>query len=242
MFTRRDDFGSQLPNVIIGNPIGTGKASKDYEAAKSGDVVAAVRLTKQLVTPELLRKVAAALCGRKPIVAGVASIEFTGINQLPTVAATAIGLHLSLEVETEIVQASSPMRTAMSGLDRIFAAPVFDGEVQPGRGYLLLDDTVTQGATFAALASHIKAGGGHVVSVVALTGKDYSRTIKPSPETLAKLREHYADLESTFKAATGYGFDGLTQSEARYLANYKPSGEVRNRIIEAGKKAGGEVG
>lgn len=43
-------------------------------------------------------------------------------------------------------------------------------------------------------------------------------------------------MENEFIKATGYEFDQLTQSEARYLANFKPAITVRNRILEAGSK------
>jgi adenine/guanine phosphoribosyltransferase-like PRPP-binding protein len=43
-----------------------------------------------------------------------------------------------------------------------------------GQDRLLVDDTLTQGGTFAALASHIKEGGGNVVGAVGATGKQYS--------------------------------------------------------------------
>lgn|GEM_PF-2050573 len=90
------------------------------------------------------------------------------------------------------------------------------------------------------------------MAVVALTGHQYSATLKPNNKTLAKLREIHGDSEDAFREALGYGFDALTQSEARYLANFKPANKVRTRILEerdsrrneAGAGAGrdGEVG
>ena len=79
--------------------------------------------------------------------------------------------------------------------------------------------------------------GGKISGVVALTGKQYSAKIQPSTELLSQVREQYGDIESYFRAATGYGFDALTQSEARYLAKHNDAQSVRNRIIEAGRKA-----
>ena len=57
----------------------------------------------------------------------------------------------------------------------------------------------------------------------------YDQQIK---ETLDKLYSKYGTLEDDFKAATGYGLDALTQSEARYLAYYKPAVAVRTCIIK----------
>ena len=237
-FARRDDLGSAIPDVIIANPLGIAKTDTDYAAAKAGDVEAAVRLAKQLVTPGLLNKIGALVGQDKPFVVGVAAIEASGENQLPGAAASIIARHLALPLSADIVQSNSPKRTAMNGLDRIFTAPEFDGNVESGKSYILVDDTVTQGATFAALASHIKSNGGTVRAVVALTGKNYSATIQPSQDNLSKLRDKYGDLESTFKATTGYGFDGLTNSEARYLAAFEPSQSVRDRILQAAQPAG----
>jgi hypothetical protein len=77
-----------------------------------------------------------------------------------------------------------------------------------------------------------------VAGVIALTGKQYSAKIQPSPETLASLRQKHGDLENEFRAATGYGFDSLTESEARYLARYEPADRLRDRISEEGRRGG----
>ncbi|MBY0243618.1 MAG: hypothetical protein K2X55_30370 [Burkholderiaceae bacterium] len=64
-----------------------------------------------------------------------------------------------------------------------------------------------------------------------LTGKKYTAKIELSHHNLAKLREHYGDIEDAFRAATGYGYDALPESEARYIAGFKPVDAVRNRIL-----------
>ena len=55
----------------------------------------------------------------------------------------------------------------MDGPGRLFNSPEFDGPVVNGATYLLVDDTLSQGGTFAALASHIQLGGGKVIGAVA---------------------------------------------------------------------------
>lgn len=238
LFSIRTDSGNQLPEAIIGSDLGAATKHPDYYAAKAGDTDAAIKVAVDLVTPELVNKVRSVIGSSKPMVVPVVSVEASGRNKIPLASAEVLAKRLGLKTEIRIVQSNSPKRTAMDGLDRIFAAPEFDGPVVSGRDYLILDDTLTQGATFAALASHIQRGGGRVVGSVALTGKQYSAKLKPSAETLKALREKHGDLESDFKAATGYGFDALTESEARYLANFKPTQSVRDRILEAGRRAG----
>lgn len=231
----RSDSPATTPDAIIGSTLGSASKHPDYAAAKAGDVVAATRLAVDLVTPEMVAKVAAALEGARPRVLPVAAEESAGRNKIPRAVAEVLAARLGLETATGIVQANRARRTGLDGLDRIFAPVDFEGSVEPG-DYLLVDDTLTQGGTFAALASHIREGGGTVAGVVALTGKQYSAKIQPSPETLTSLRQKHGDLEDQFRAATGYGFDALTESEARYLARYEPAERLRDRIAEEGRR------
>jgi hypothetical protein len=138
---------------------------------------------------------------------------------------------LGTNFETGIYQARKSNRSAAGGLDRVFISSEFAGPVEAGKAYLLLDDTLTQGGTFAALTDHITRNGGSVTGIIALTGKEYSRTLSLSDGTLAKVRAPLGDLESDFREATGHGFDSLTESEARTLATWKPLESVRSRIL-----------
>lgn len=242
-YSRSDKGGAMIPDVLIGSTLGSASSHPDYPAAKAGNVDAAMRLALDLVTPELVAKVKKQIGVARPRVVPVTAEEAAGRNKIPMAASAVLAGQLGLDVETGIVQANRAHRTGMDGLDRIFAPVDFAGVVKPGP-YLLVDDTLTQGGTFAALASHIREGGGTVAGVIALTGKQYSATIQPSPETLASLRQKHGDLENEFRAATGYGFDALTQSEARYLARYEPAQRLRDRIVEAGRagRAGANAG
>lgn len=234
-YSRSDKGGAMIPDAMIGSTLGGASSHPDYAAAKGGDIEAAVRLAQQLVSPELVAKVRAAIGDAKPRVVPVAAEEAAGRNKIPRAAAEVLAMRLGLETASGIVQANRAHRTGLDGLDRIFAPVDFSGAVVPGP-YLLVDDTLTQGGTFAALASHIRDGGGTVAGVIALTGKQYSATIQPSADTLAALRQKHGDLENEFRAATGYGFDALTQSEARYLARYEPAQRLRDRILDEGRR------
>ncbi|WP_145914904.1 PLxRFG domain-containing protein [Comamonas thiooxydans] len=226
---------TSMPDAIIGSTLGSASSHPDYAAAKGGDIEAAVRLAMDLVTPDLVAKVKAAIGDTKPLVVPVAAEEASGRNKIPRAAAEVLAHRLGLKAANGIVQANRARRTGMDGLDRIFAPVDFAGVVE-AKPYLLVDDTLTQGGTFAALASHIREGGGTVAGVIALTGKQYSAKIQPSPETLASLRQKHGDLENEYRAATGYGFDALTESEARYLARYEPADRLRDRISDEGRR------
>lgn len=226
---------TSMPDAIIGSTLGSASSHPDYAAAKAGDIEAAFRLAQDIVTPELVAKVRAAIGDSKPVVVPVAAEEATGRNRIPVAAAGVLAQRLGLSTSGAIVQANRAHRTGMDGLDRIFAPVDFAGAVE-AKPYLLVDDTLTQGGTFAALASHIREGGGTVAGVIALTGKQYSAKIQPTTESLASLRQKHGDLENEFRAATGYGFDSLTESEARYLARYEPADRLRDRISAEGHR------
>ena len=223
---------------ILGD-LGSLSNDPDYAAGKSGDLEAAIRTARRVVTPGAIDAVSGI---EDPIIVGVVSVEASGRNKVPFAAASVLANKAGAELDTDIVQASSPKRTAMEGLGRIFSRPLFDGPVQAGRNYVLVDDTITQGGTFAALSDHIEDGGGKVAAVIALSGKQYSAKISADPATISSVRQKFGDLENDFQKATGYNLDQLTQSEARYLANFKPASAVRDRILAEAGKAGRSEG
>lgn len=239
--SRRDAEPVDLPPAVVGQPLGAAGKHADHAAAKAGDPRAAARLVNDLVTPEVVEKVRAAMGGERATIVPVLAVEATGNNQIPLATSKRLGAALGVPVETGIIQSVKARRSALGGLDRIFQQPEFDGQVEAGKAYFLLDDTLTQGGTLAALASHIRQNGGRVVGTFALTGKQYSSTLRLSPETLQSVRDRYGDLETEFRTATGRGFEALTESEGRYLAAHGTPDAVRARIVAEGRERGGGV-
>ena len=80
-------------------------------------------------------------------------------------------------------------------------------------------------------------GGGKTIANIALTGKAYISKIALSENSLKSVRDKYGDLENEFKQATGYGYEGLTASEARYVTLGIASNKFRDRIIAESQKA-----
>lgn len=220
----------RLPRAILGDTLGGLQKHPDYFAAKTGDFDAAMRLAADVVTLDLAQKLDGV---EADAVLGVITDEDIGVNAIPSAAAAHLAKRLDLAVAQGIHKKAGIKRTQMDGLDRVFKNPEFTGDVKKGARYILLDDTLTQGGTFAALANHIESNGGSVAAVVALTGKNYSSELNLSDDTLSKLRAQLGDAEPKFQQATGRGFDQLTESEARYLANFKPKSAILERIAEA---------
>jgi hypothetical protein len=86
------------------------------------------------------------------------------------------------------------------------------------------------------MRSHIIGGGGRVIGATVLTGKSYSATLVLKIEALDALRlKHGKEPEEWWYQRFGFGFDCLTESEARYLLRTPNADRIRNKIIEAVK-------
>jgi hypothetical protein len=175
-----------------------------------------------------------ALCGkRKPRLVPVHAVESDGINCLPATFAAALGGRLRLDVEAGIVQANVVAHTGADEWQRIVRPALFDGEVEAGRDYVVLDDFVGQGGTLANLRGHVLAGGGRVIAAAALAGRKGGATLAVQPGTLTALRTRYETIEETWRQTFGYRFDCLTEQEAQGLLRLKNAGSLRARLATA---------
>jgi hypothetical protein len=233
-------FPPDFPDVLIQrpfNPAAKPARHPDHDAAKAGDRDAAIRFVMAMVVPDKLPTLGALVSGAAAMVVAPHAMEAVGRNAIPETYAHYVSDMLGLRLDRMIVQANRPERTGRDGAYRLAARAQFDGLVEPGRTYLLVDDNVTQGGTLADLRSYILLAGGNVVGATTLTGSRSSEILAPRSETLAGLRDKFPDLEAKWKAAFGYDFSGLTQGEATYLLRSKPADALGDRII-AGRQAG----
>lgn len=143
-------------------------------------------------------------------------------------------------MELRIVQANVVNHTGASGWERIARPPIFSGEVAGGKNYVLVDDFIGQGGTLANLRGHIVQAGGNVTAAITLTGKAYSAKLALEKETLKNLRDkHGEEIENWWRANFGYGFGGLTESEARYLVRAENAHTIRAKLAAAGFEGNG---
>ncbi len=220
MFSR-DGWDENFPDVALAHPLNAARDHEDYAAAKGGDREAALRLARDLVTPEFVDRVREALPeGSKPYIVPVVARESAGHNRIPDAAAHMLARELGAKVDRTFVQAEKVGRGGADAMHRLANQPTFEGKVEPGRQYVLLDDTLTQGGTLAQLKTHIEREGGEVVLATALTGKEYSRKLALEPQSLEKVRERFGRIEGWWRREFGHGFDGLTESEARTILKY----------------------
>lgn len=232
----RDGWAADFPDVVTAHRPGFVRDHADYAAAKAGDSEAALRLARDAVTPDFVQRVREAIPeGSKPIIVPVVAREATGNNRIPDAAAEVLAHQLGTTVDHDLIQAEKVGRGGADAMHRLANQPTFDGPVKAGQDYVLLDDTLAQGGTLAQLKTHIERGGGRVVLATALTGKDYSRKLALDSETLGQVRERFGRIEGWWRRHFGYGFDGLTESEARTILTYNGGrlspDALRDRIL-----------
>ncbi len=137
----------------------------------------------------------------------------------------------------DIVQSNIVSHTGSDGFSRLARQARFEGSVDSQDVYFLVDDFIGQGGTLANLRSFLISKGAEVVGACVLTGKPYSAKLSLSSETLKLLRtKHGIELENWWRATFNFGYECLTESEARYLVNTPTIDRIRNRIAAAFKE------
>ncbi|MBI4205244.1 MAG: phosphoribosyltransferase [Betaproteobacteria bacterium] len=238
----RTPWGDFPDALIHQTSIPTVQRHPKYRAAKDGDIASAVQLVDDTLNPVLVDRIVAELRGRSAILVPVFAEEAYGVNRIPMVMAEALEAHLqgraSINVTADIVQANRAGHTGASGWTRIAHPTLFDGPIEKGSAYVIVDDFIGQGGTIANLKGYIESHGGEVILATTLTGQAYSAKLVSVETTLAALRaKHGKELEDWWRSTFGYGFERLTESEARYLTRAEDADIIRNRLAQARRQA-----
>jgi len=224
----------KFPLVWIHATESTVKQNLSYVAAKEGDPNKAFQLVSDTLSSVVVNELARVFCGRRPILVSAHAIEGAGVNAIPEVLADVLAQQLDWRIDSGIVQTNIVAHTGANGFSRLARQAMFDGPVVAGDEYILVDDFVGQGGTLTNMRAHILSSGGTVIGATVLTGKPYSAYLQLRADTLEKLRlKHGKALEIWWKQRFGFGFDCLTESEARYLLNTPDAERIRNRIAAA---------
>jgi hypothetical protein len=223
---------NHFPNVLIHASESSVKQHGDYRHAKSGNGLAAIHLVRDTINATQVGVLGSLVTGRKPILVSAHAYEREGVNAIPEIFADELGQHLAWPVDNGVVQTNVVAHTGADGFSRLARQAEFDGSIQRGAEYVLVDDFVGMGGTLANLRGFIESQGGKVLAAVALTGKPHSAQLQLTTERLNELRhKHGTELEHWWQQHFGHAFDALTESEARYLVRTPDADTVRNRII-----------
>lgn len=207
-----------------------------FNRAKAGDAEAAADLIDALMSDEKRRAKVLQLKKDHPnaaIACPVHAEEVSGRNALPFAYAQYIADALGMDVDDTIVQTVKAGHTGSDAWHRLTHRAQFEGDVEDGKEYILVDDHITQGGTINELRSYIENNGGKVVAVAALTASKGSAILSPSKEIIDELKARYPDIDQLLRDADIAGsVDAITNSEAEYIKSFSPD-TFRDRIAQA---------
>lgn len=232
---RRTEW-NDFPDAIIHADESSVKKHPVYAAAKQGDAAAAERLILEMTTIGALDRISALIGKAQPHLLAVHALETEGMNAIPRIFSGILAKLLDLTLADGIIQINRVTHTGADGYHRLAFPALFGGDVGR-REYFLVDDFIGQGGTLANLRGFVESKGGSVLGATVLTGKAYSAKLKLENETLHKLRlKHGSEFEEWWTFTFGYGFERLTESEARYLIRADNAHTISERIIAAERK------
>jgi hypothetical protein len=232
---RRTDWGD-FPDVVIHSDESFVKKHSLYATAKAGDITAAQGLVLESMTVGAIEKICELIGEAKPFLLAVHAVETEGGNPIPLVIAQMLSKILDLPLDIEVIQINTAGHTGADGYTRLAFPALFDGTVQQGE-YFLVDDFIGQGGTLANLKGFLESRGAQVIGATTLTGKAYSAKLKLRNDALQTLREkHGNEFEEWWIDTFGYGFERLTESEARYLTRADDAHSIAARIVAARRK------
>jgi hypothetical protein len=224
----------KFPDVLIHATESAVKQHPAYWAAKTGDGTAALALVGDTINAAKIEELRELLAGQAPILVSAHAFEQEGVNAIPEIFADQLGDALSWPVDSNVVQTNVVAHTGADGFSRLARQAEFDGPIQAGAVYVMVDDFIGMGGTLANLKGYIESNGARVLAAVALTGKPHSARLALTPQRLDELRsKHGAELEHWWQERFGHAFDALTESEARYLVRTADADTIRNRLVAA---------
>jgi hypothetical protein len=213
-----------------------------YRLAKTGvSTEAALQLAYDCIADDAMQRLKAKIGAREPRIVAVHAEESQGRNKIPLAYGEVLAAVLGLDTDPGIVQCSVANHTAAPSIyHRLVSPPVFDGYVEKGADYLIVDDTCTMGGTLANLKGFIEHHGGSVVgmSVLSLSNPRLLYDIDLSGPTRRQITMRHPTLDAFLKEDFGYGIECLTEGEAGNLRAAPSVDTIRNRLAEARRDLG----
>ena len=232
---------ADFPDVVVHTTVALRDGHPDYGSAKAGDPDAALTLAIDLLDGSAINNLRGTIGGRRALLLPVIADETTGFNAIPDAMAQVLGRDLDLPVIAgEIVQTNKVGHTRAPAFQRLVTPAMFDGEVQPGAAYVLVDDHVGLGGTLANLRGYVDARGGSVIAITTLTESRDAKRISLRPETRDMLWErHGEELDQLWQAQFKHGIDCLTEVEALQLCRQQSVAAIEGFLAKAAIEARG---
>lgn len=207
------------------------KQHPDYVAAKSGEHEPAYRLVSQIAS-QFLQSLVGEFPEGSYFVSPFAQ-EAGGDNAIPLLLSLMAAEKLNGVSETDIVQLQRVFHTGADPMERLLLRPSFEGTVERGSNYVLVDDVTSMGGTLAELANYLRLNGGNVLGSIVLVNAGRDKNFRPVKKHIKLLEERFNEqIEQQF----GIKISALTANEASYLIGFRTFDEIRNRCLKAEKE------
>ena len=232
-----------FPNITQLTTVSKMRAHNDYRAAKAGDMEAAARLVRDIMSGKNQQDKIRSIAEKYPdaILVAVHAEEMAGKNKIPGKISHYISEATGLEIITDIVQTNKVGHTGENAWYRLTNRAKFNGDVKPNRKYILIDDVVTGGGTFSELRRFIELNGGEVVDMLSAGAAQFSTNIALSEKTRLDIEQQFGveSLQQFLKEEGLYGGNhkALTESEARLILGAKTLDRARDRIAAARRES-----
>lgn len=155
-------WNGQFPPIVNHTSSAVARHHPDFKAAKHGDFQAALRLVDELVKDEKTAMIARQFPNAHIIYNH--KIQGKDINMIPAAYAARFSA-IGMTVEHNIIAVTNVSHTNASDVSRISKRMRFEGHVNKGVDYILLDDFITSGAELRDLRDYVSSQGGNVVAM-----------------------------------------------------------------------------
>ena len=212
-----------------------------YAEAKAGNPNAALSLALDLLDRSVIAALLTAIAGRPAVLLPVVADETSGFNAIPDAMAQTLSRYIGLPVIVgEIVQTNKVGHTRAPAFQRLVTPALFDGDVQSGTAYVLVDDHVGLGGTLANLRGYVEDRSGLVIAITTLTESRDARHLSLRPHTRDLLwQKHGEELDAFWRGQFGYGIDCLTEVEALQLCRQHSVAAIESFLAKAAVEARG---
>ena len=225
---------NDFPPLIRNGTLEELKNSENYQAAKAGDSKAALSLVQSLLNEQTIADIQEMAGGREPVIVAIHAEESAGRNRIPAAMAAALSVATGWQVDKKLYQADFVGRTGTDAVYRLANPPIFRGDVQAGRDYLIVDDNSTMGGTIASLRGYIENRGGHVIGAAVMSARETGLDIVPTQKQLDDIQRKHGDAPNDYWTNTfGYGIDRLTRGEAGTIRTSPSFDRLRSGIDAA---------
>ena len=165
-------WGDSFPAVINHTSASIARQHPDFQAAKHGDYDAAMRLIDDLVKDDRI----ADIVERYPNAHVIYNhrMQGDGINMIPAAYAAKFSA-AGMTVEHDIIAVTNVSHTNASDISRLSKRMRFEGKVNKGMDYILLDDFITSGAELRDMRDFVQSQGGNVVMMTTFGHGSYGR-------------------------------------------------------------------